>query len=76
MKSLLVSILSILSIVFALYISYTAYVEAYGQGAPYYGRTTNMDKWQSPWPLIIGVNLTAAFIITLLLILKKKFLTK
>ena len=24
------------------------YLEYYGDGPPYYGRTTNMDKWQSP----------------------------
>ena len=24
--------------------------ELYGSGPPYYGRTTNMDKWTSPWP--------------------------
>lgn len=26
----------------------STYLEYYGDGAPYYGRTTNMDKWQSP----------------------------
>ncbi len=24
--------------------------EAYGSGPPYFGRTTNMDKWESPLP--------------------------
>jgi hypothetical protein len=27
--------------------------EAYGAGPPYYGMTTNMDKWESPWPTVI-----------------------
>jgi hypothetical protein len=24
------------------------YMECYSDGPPYYGRTTNMDKWESP----------------------------
>ncbi len=28
--------------------------EAYGSGPPYYSRTTNMDKWTSPIP-VLGV---------------------
>jgi hypothetical protein len=27
--------------------------EAYGAGPPYYGRTTNLDKWVSPWPVVL-----------------------
>lgn len=27
-------------------------VEAYGSGAPYYSRTTNMDKWSDPLPAL------------------------
>lgn len=34
-------------------------VEAYGSGPPYYSLTTNMDKWGSPIPFLIGVNGTA-----------------
>ncbi len=30
--------------------------EAYGSGPPYYGRTTNMDKWDSPAPLLALLN--------------------
>jgi hypothetical protein len=30
--------------------------EAYGDGAPYYGRTTNMDKWSSPWPALATLD--------------------
>ncbi|RQS22558.1 hypothetical protein [Burkholderia sp. Bp8998] len=26
--------------------------EAYGDGPPYYARTTNMDKWTDPLPLL------------------------
>ncbi len=30
--------------------------EHYGAGPPYYGRTTNMDKWSSPVLPIVLVN--------------------
>ncbi len=30
--------------------------EAYGDGPPYYGQTTNMDKWESPWPMLLPVD--------------------
>ena len=36
------------------YINYVSLVDAYGSGPPYYGRTTNMDKWSSPlWGLLM-----------------------
>jgi len=31
-------------------INYQSLVEAYGSGLPFFGRTTNMDKWASPLP--------------------------
>jgi hypothetical protein len=43
-----------------------ALMEAYGSGAPYYSRTTNMDKWASPMPFVMIV-LVATIIITLML---------
>jgi hypothetical protein len=33
--------------------------EAYGAGPPYYGLTLNMDKWTSPWPLLVGIDIAA-----------------
>lgn len=30
--------------------------EAYGGGPPYYGQTTNMDKWSSPWSILLLAN--------------------
>jgi hypothetical protein len=30
--------------------------EAYGDGPPYYGRSTNMDKWTSPWPALLALD--------------------
>lgn len=32
------------------------YLEYYGDGPPYYGRTTNMDKWQSPMFELVVTN--------------------
>jgi hypothetical protein len=32
------------------------YLEYYGDGPPYYGRTTNMDKWQSPMTELVVSN--------------------
>ena len=33
--------------------------EAYGEGPPYYGRTTNMDKWSDPWPVVLMMSAIA-----------------
>lgn len=30
------------------WVNYASLTEAYGKGPPYYGRTTNMDKWEDP----------------------------
>jgi hypothetical protein len=30
--------------------------EAYGDGPPYYGRSSNMDKWTSPWPPLLALD--------------------
>lgn len=43
--------------------SYIQVVEAYGSGPPYYGRTTNMDKWTDPMPLLAVVDVLAALAI-------------
>ena len=48
------------------YIAVAELSEAYGSGAPYYGRATNMDKWNSPWPLVgtvAAIALALAFVI-------------
>lgn len=31
-------------------------LDAYGSGPPYYSRTTNMDKWENPLPVIVTVD--------------------
>jgi hypothetical protein len=45
--------------------NYRACTEAYGSGPPYYGRTTNMDKWSDPRPLLIKVDAAAALLLGL-----------
>ena len=44
---------------FLAYVNYDAIVGAFGDGPPYYGRTTNMDKWANPIPTLLGVDLLA-----------------
>ncbi|MBB3257481.1 hypothetical protein F4827_002346 [Paraburkholderia bannensis] len=34
--------------------------EAYGGGPPYYSRTTNMDKWSSPLPVLGPIDVLVA----------------
>jgi len=35
-------------VIFVIHINIDTIIGAYGSGPPYYGRTTNMDKWESP----------------------------
>jgi hypothetical protein len=46
-------IVAIVALAVAVWISAALLGEAYGAGPPYYGRTTNMDKWTSPWPVVL-----------------------
>jgi hypothetical protein len=50
------SLLMLVLAVSALSLSALTLWEAYGSGAPYYGRTTNMDKWSNPWPVLGVMN--------------------
>ncbi len=34
----------------------TNLIDAYGSGSPYYGRTTNMDKWNDPLPWLLPLD--------------------
>ena len=42
--------------------SYHALIEAYGPGPPYFGRTTNMDKWSDPLPVLLLVDSIGLFV--------------
>ncbi|WP_042339225.1 hypothetical protein [Paraburkholderia ferrariae] len=37
-------------------------LEAYGSGEPYYSRTTNIDKWSNPLPVLAVVDGIAVLI--------------
>jgi hypothetical protein len=39
------------------WINYEVIAESYGSGPPYYGRTTNMDKWTNPMPGLAAIDL-------------------
>lgn len=41
---------------FVVYVNIDAIVGGYGDGPPYYGRTTNMDKWESPVPTLVVLD--------------------
>ena len=48
------------------WLNYDLMSEAYGSGPPHYGRTTNMDKWSSPFPALLILDLAgAALVLTL-----------
>jgi hypothetical protein len=37
--------------------------DAFGDGPPYFGRTTNMDKWRNPLPILAAVDGIAAIVV-------------
>ena len=51
---------------FTLYVNIDNIAGAFGDGPPYYGRTTNMDKWANPIPFLAvfdGIVLLESFIV-------------
>ncbi|MDR5765172.1 MULTISPECIES: hypothetical protein [unclassified Caballeronia] len=46
--------------------------EAYGDGPPYYARTTNMDKWTDPLPALVAVDAIAVVQIAAILYLTRR----
>lgn len=58
---------AVLAVAAAAWVSFDLLRDAYGAGAPYYGRTANMDKWASPWPTLIVVDGVALGLAWLLL---------
>ena len=55
------------------YINYVSLVEAYGSGPPYFGRTTNMDKWSDPLP---GLLLLDALVLLIAAVAILQFLRR
>ena len=65
-KAIIFWVSTIAIVVFCAYVNFTNLIETYGSGPPYYNRTTNMDKWQSPvlyLVLINAVSLVAIYVI-------------
>lgn len=54
---------SLTIIVLLAWVNYAEITEAFGAGPPYYGQTTNMDKWANPTPYLIKVNLFGIILI-------------
>lgn len=48
------------------WVSYASLSEAYGAGPPFYSRTTNMDKWEDPLPIVVGLDAGAIVAVALL----------
>lgn len=51
---------------FVVFVNIDAIVGGYGDGPPYYGRTTNMDKWESPVPMLFLLDTVSIAILFIL----------
>ena len=54
-------------------LDYGIVAEAYGPGPPYYGRTVNMDKWESPNAMLIGVHVVGLLLAALLVAILRRY---
>jgi hypothetical protein len=52
-------VLSLLVMIALVWFNYASLAEAFGSGPPYYSRSTNMDKWVSPLPVLIPLDAIA-----------------
>ncbi len=52
---------------FVVYMNYDAISGSFGGGPPYYGRSTNMDKWENPVPTLIVID-ALALVVALIVI--------
>lgn len=62
----LLLLVSLALICFAAYVTYDSIVGAFGSGPPYYGQTTNMDKWQNPIPYLAALDIVVLAVVFLL----------
>jgi uncharacterized membrane protein len=65
-KTALILICLVAIVTSAAWINYTYLNEAFGSGPPYYGRTTNMDKWTNPVPTLAVIDVIAALLLLIL----------
>ena len=64
--SLVCGAAAVVVLALAAYLTATNLIEAYGSGPPYYGMTTNMDKWESPVGFLVGLNALALLFVVVL----------
>ena len=55
--------LCVLFAVFVGYVNIDTITGTFGDGPPYYGRTTNMDKWENPLPTLVAIDAIALIFI-------------
>lgn len=48
------------------YINVDSIIWNFGDGPPYYGRTTNMDKWEDPVPTLLAIDISVAVVVFLI----------
>ena len=70
----LIGVCMFLTICGCVYVNVISLQEAFGTGPPYYGRTTNMDKWHNPIPFLAVLDLGLAGLICSLLWIRSKYL--
>lgn len=63
MRKLAAIIAALVLIAFVVAINITDIREAFGDGSPYYGRTTNMDKWSNPVPMLAMVDIATVVVV-------------
>ena len=68
--------MAILLLVGCLWVNYVSLKDAYGSGPPYYGRTTNMDKWVNPLPMLALLDGIALLVVLGLGALSRRLVTK
>lgn len=65
-KAILAGLLAVAIAAAAAWITAANLIEAYGSGPPYYGQTTNMDKWESPILFLLVLDGIAVLLVALL----------
>src|SRR5690349_23232101 len=55
-RALIATIVIVIAVLAVATFNWINVSEAYGGGPPYYSRTTNMDKWTNPLPVLAAVD--------------------
>ena len=55
----------LLLLVLTIYVNYHNLLGAFGNVPPYYGKSTNMDKWTNPVPYLIAMNVVVTILATI-----------